>query len=71
MFQTLFGSALLLFGLLLLIFNQRIAQFSINLDKWALGIGELVPGSKRAGVILSGLFCITFGLLYALHIITI
>ena len=69
MFQTVFGSAMLFFGLLLLIFNQRLAQASLDFRKWAFGVKPFIPGSERAGIILLGLFCVTYGLLYALHLI--
>ncbi len=44
MFQTVFGSAMLFFGLLLLIFNQRLAQASLDFRKWAFGIKPFIPG---------------------------
>jgi hypothetical protein len=67
-FQTLLALVMFCFGLLLLIFNQRLAKSAIGLTKWTFGIGELVPGSCHATFVLVGLFCVIYGSLCALRL---
>ena len=69
MFETVCGIMMFGLGCCLLIFNQQVARFQIRSIKRVLGLGEFVPGSTRAEVIVGGLLLITYGLLFAVHVV--
>lgn len=71
MLQTLFGLGLCLLGLMVLVFNRRLAKSSEDFRIWAFGIRPLIPDAERAGLILVGIFAVVYGLLYATHLLMI
>jgi hypothetical protein len=69
MFQTILGIVVLLVGLAGLVFNERLASFQTDFNRWAFGLEtSFVPGGDRAGIILAGVGFLIVGLLIALHV---
>ena len=69
MFQTILGVVILLVGLAVIVFNERLASSQRDFNRWALGL-ELFPlDGGRAGFILFGLALLIMGLLVAVHVV--
>ena len=71
MFQTILGVAVLLVGLAVVVFSERLSRSHIAFNRWALGLEPLAPHMARGRSILVGISFFMFGLLVALHIIPV
>jgi hypothetical protein len=67
MFQTILGIVILLVGLAGIVFNERLASYQRDFNRWALGLELSPPDGGRAGFILFGLALLIMGLLVAVH----
>lgn len=70
MFQTLYGLALVVVGLLIVIFGEHLARLSNRLKKRLLGIEFPLNFGGTANTIL-GSACSFFGLLVLLRLVII
>lgn len=70
MFQTILGIVILVVGLTGIVFNQRLARFHRDFNRWALGLElSFAPDGGRAGIILVGLALLIMGLLIAVQVV--
>ena len=69
MFQTILGIVILLVGLAVVVFNERVASSHRDFNRWALGLELFAPDGGRAGIIFVGLAFLIMGLLIAVHVV--
>ena len=69
MFQTILGVAVLLAGLAVVVFSERVARSSIAFNRWALGLEPFAPHLARGEFILVGIAFFILGLLIAVHVV--
>jgi len=72
MFQTILGFAVTIVGLVVVVFNQRLASSHRVFTRWAFGFDPyFAPDGGRAGIVLVGLAFLIMGLLIALHVVPV
>ena len=70
MFQTILGIVILLVGLVVVVFNERVASYHRDFNRWALGLELFASDRGRTGIIFVGLAFLIMGLLVTVHVVS-